>query len=245
MVTPARKGDLLTSRLAIVPLLGLGLAAGGGCVVHTYQPLSGLHRPVVVDPTAPNLADVHLTVRCLTGPYVHTSDANVLCRKVALLFENQGALVTTSLGGPPDEEEDRSEGPAEPRPIDLVVELRARKIHEASPPLGWVAMVASFSLAPAITEFTFEQELRVRDANGFLLSEDRLRGRIVYWYGFGTWASNKLLDATVRESADEVVGDHANRALSDDLYAQLSQSVFDARMQARVLDRTATPGAGR
>ena len=43
----------------------------------------------------------------------------------------------------------------------------------------------------------------------------------------------------MREAADEVVGDGAERQLSQDLYRQLSQAVFDAKLQARVLAASA------
>lgn len=208
-------------------------AGAGGCVVHTYQPLSGLHDPVVVDPTAPNLTDVDLDVVCVPKDLLTDQTAGALCRRVGLLFENQGARVTTSIGVAPEPDD---EVPAEgPRPVSLRLELRARQLHQASHPLSWAATIATLSIVPAMSEFTFEQDVVVRDASGFLLAEDTLRGRMVHWYGFGAWASNQLLDLTIREDADEVVGDGADRDLSTDLYRSLSQTVFDARMQARVL----------
>ncbi len=219
-------------RLSCCVRIGLAsIAAAGGCVVHTYQPLAGLHRPVVVDPTAPdNLSDLDLTVACVPGGKLGPSEAGVLCRQVGRLFENQGARVVTTLGGPPDE------APAgDPRPIALRLELRSRQIHEASPALGWAAMIASFSLVPALTEFTFAQDVVVRSASGALLATEALEGRITHWFGFGAWASNQLLDWTVRPEAHEVVGGGADRVLSQDLYRQLSQVVFDAKLQARVL----------
>lgn len=217
--------------------LGLGLLAGsGGCMVHTYQPLSGLHRPVVVDPGAANLEGLHLQVFCVPEALLNTQDASALCRKLGTLFENQGALVTTTVGG--EEEEPEAEAP----PIDLRIEVRARQVHAASHPLTWAATVFSFTLVPAVTEFTFEQDLVVRDASGFLLATDVLRGRVVHYYGFGSWASNTLLDLTVREKPDEIVGDSAERQLSEDLYRQLSQSVFNAKLQAQVLRAAAEAG---
>lgn len=202
--------------------------------MHTYQPLTGLHDPFVVDVNAQNYtpADLHLRVDCVPGDVLNNQDAGALCQKVATLFENQGARVTTSTGGPPDLEEI---APGEPMPPpDLTLELRGRTVHQASNPLSWAAMIVTFTLAPALTEFSFEQELTIRDGTGSLLATEELRGRVVHWYGFGSWATNQLLDVTVREEADEVVGDHAERELSADLYRQLSQAVFDAHVQWRV-----------
>lgn len=210
------------------------LAVAGGCVVHTYQPMSGLHDPVIVDPTAPNLADVDLEVVCVPKELLNNQTAGALCRRVGLLFENQGARVTTSVGAAPEPDDEAPDGEG-PRPVALRLELRARQLHQASHPLSWAATIATLSIVPAMSEFTFEQDVVVRDGSGVLLAEDTLRGRMVHWYGFGAWASNQLLDLTIREDADEVVGDGADRDLSTDLYRTLSQTVFDARMQARVL----------
>jgi hypothetical protein len=117
----------------------------------------------------------------------------------------------------------------------LRLEVRSRQVHEASPALSWAAMIASFSIVPALSEFTFAQDVVVRSGSGALLASETLEGRITHWYGFGAWASTQLLDWTVRAKEDEVVGGGADRILSQDLYRQLSQIVFDAKLQARVL----------
>ncbi len=225
-----------------LPILRTSLCAllAAGCVVHTYQPMSGLHRPVIIDPQREtNFDDLAVQVTCVPKELLSLQQASALCQKVGVLFENQGALVTTSVGGPPDEgddDDDDDDASDEQAPRDLLrLELRARQIHQARHPLTWAAMLASFTLVPAFTEFTFEQDVVVRDGSGSLLATDTLRGRVVHYYGFGAWFSNKVLDWTVREDADEVVGDHADRALSDDLYRQLSQTVFNAKIQQSTL----------
>jgi hypothetical protein len=241
LLAPAILTSLRDAAFALslaAPLLG-----AGGCIVHVYQPLSGLHRPVVVDPQVANFQDVRLTVHCVPGGLVTQYEASSLCQKVGTLFGNQGAQVTTTVGGPREEAVVEEGAPAVER-TDLTLELRARKVHASSHPLSWVAMIASFTLVPGVTESTFAQDVVIRDGDGFLLATDTLQGRLVHYFGFGMWAGNKLLDVTMREEEDEIIGPVANEDLSSDLYRQLSQSMFNAKMQRRVLREADPSDAG-
>lgn len=225
------------------------LVVAPGCTVHVYQPLSGLHRPVVVDPQAPNLEDVRLHVVCPPGDFVSPSEARMLCERVGKLFEIQGARVTTAtdrplgdpeLGESPSVEGAEAGNVAAAPTTDLVLELRAHELHTANDTLSWVLCFATGTLVPAYTESTFAQDVVVRDGTGFLLVSDRLEGRIVRSFGLGTWAGNGLADLVWRKKEDELTGKAANADLSADLYGQLSQLVFNARMRWQVL-REATP----
>lgn len=222
----------------------LSLAASPGCV-HVYEPLSGLHRPVIVDPQAPNFRDLHLQVVCPPGDFVDRDEARDLCDHVGKLFENQGAIVTTTdrLGSPdvsvtPDDAP-VGETAAAPR-TDLVLELRARQLHYSNDPLSWVLCIATFTIVPAVTESTFAQDVTIRDGTGFLLVQDTMTGRIVRTVGVGTWFGNRVLDRLVRKKSDRLNSDAVHADLSTDLYGQLSQLVFNAKMRWEVL-REATP----
>ena len=213
-----------------------------GCIVRSYQPLSGLHRPVVVDPSAPNFQDLRLTVYCVPADHLSLQQASALCQKVGALFENQGATVATKVDASEDEDfgdddDDDSATPDAVEPgIGLTLELRARKVHSATHPLSWAATIMSFTLVPGVTEVTFAQDVVIRDQTGFLLATDSLQGRLVTYFGFGSWGGNKLIDLLWREKEDEVVGDAASRDLSNDMYRQLSQDVFNAKLQWQVSD---------
>lgn len=230
------------ARLCLAPALCLALlAAAPGCV-HVYQPLSGLHRPVVVDPQATNFQGLRLSVVCLPGDFVKPGEARVLCERVGKLFENQGATVTTASGGRVDEQE-LGEEPGDavvPVTTDLVLELRSRQIHVTNDALSWVLCLGTATLVPAYTESTFAQDVVIRDGTGFLLVSDSLEGRIVRTFGFGTWAGNKLLDLVWRKKEDELSTKAVHADVSADLYGQLSQLVFNARMRWQVLEE-ATP----
>jgi hypothetical protein len=221
------------------------LAAAPGCV-HVYQPLSGLHRPVVVDPQAANFQDLRLLVVCPPGGLVSPGEAQVLCERVGKLFENQGATVTTATDGRPGDpglEQDPAEANAAVAAApttDLVLELRAHQIHTTNDPLSWVLCLATATLVPAYSESTFAQDVVIRDATGFLLVSDVLEGRIVRTFGLGTWAGNKLLDLVWRKKEDELSTKAVHADLSADLYGQLSQLVFNAKMRWQVLQE-ATP----
>lgn len=217
-------------------------------MIVVYQPLSGLHRPVAIDPQLPNFTDTRLDVRCIRGTLLNDAQAGVLCDRVETLFTNQGAEVHTYVGeGPLDgdgpvvdaaEIGSGSAAPAEPR-TRLLVELRARETDESSHPWSWVLYAASFTVLPGVIESSFEQDIVIRDDTGFLLVSDTLEGRIITRYGLGPWLGNKVLDLT-RKKADRLGEDAASKDLSADLYRQLSQDVFNAKMRARVL-RPATP----
>lgn len=218
------------------------LASGMGGCVHVYQPMSGLHEPVVVDPQMPNFEGMYLTVRCLPGDFVNRQETSALCRKVATLFENQGATVNTvqSLGqadeirwgqaAPEAQVDDSNPNPTN----DLTVELRGRQLHQAKYPVSWAMCVSTFTLFPGISESTFAQDVVIRDGNGFLLVSDTLKGRLIRRFGLGTWVGNKILDLTWRKDDDKLTGEAANEDLSRDLYGQLSQLTFNAKVQWQI-----------
>ena len=202
--------------------------------MKVYQPMHGLHGPVVVDPRLPNLTSTQLDVHCVPGDALSGQQASMLCQKVGALFENQGAQVRTHIAEGSSDDDDGFEDSLTGALTALTVELRARQLHHAKHPLSWVATVLSLTLVPGVTETTFAQDVVIRDDSGFLLVSDTLEGRLVTRFGFGSWASNALLDLA-RDDADKITGDVASRQLSSDLYRQLSQLVFNARMHAQVL----------
>lgn len=216
---------------------------GSGCV-HVYEPMSGLHRPVVIDTHAANFTDLRLDVVCPAGGAVNSAEAQLLCDRVGKLFETQGATVTTaaSRGAGATGEDDAVPEAAVPA-TDLVMELRSRELHTSNDPLSWILCMATATLVPAVTESTFAQDIVIRDSTGFLIASDSLQGRIVRTFGLGTWAGNALLDVVWRKKADELTEKAMTADLSADLYTQLSQILFNAKMRWRVLQE-ATP-AGR
>lgn len=211
---------------------------GAGCV-HTYQPLSGLHDPVVVDPALPNFSGLRLDVYCAPGETLKESEAVQLCDRVGALFEGQGAVVKTIVADPQLEGEglgmDLGEGETR-EPAELVLELRGGPGSRQEHPVSWGLFSLTFTLVPAVWESTFTQQLTVRDDTGFLLARRELRGRLIHSYGAGVWAGNWILDWLVREESERLSRDSLNRDLSADLYGQLSQAVFDATQQRRVAD---------
>ncbi len=211
----------------------------GGCV-HTYQPLAGLHDPVVVDPAQPNLPGLRVDAWCLPGEGLPAPQAELLCDRVAALLEAQGATVRAMAADPRAQGALDGFGADETGPPALVIELHPGPTTAQEHPLSWVLFASTFTLVPAVRASTFSQELIVRDGDGFLLGRRTLRGRLVHSYGAGVWAGNKLLDWTLRPPEEELTGDAAARDLSADLYGQLSQLVFDAT-QRRALGGIGTP----
>jgi hypothetical protein len=184
-----------------------------GCVT-VYQPLVSLQRPVVVDPQIANFEGQRVLVRCIPGDYLQPSDAVQLCRNVRTLFANQGAEVDVEIPRPGASARDEQGGPK----ADLIIDLKARLVH-----------------VPAITEFTFAQEVIILDSSGFQLASDTLQGRFVRYCGVGLWAVNGALDLLVRSDAEDLTGDSAQKDFSRDFYGQLSQLAFNARMRSLVI----------
>ena len=258
----------LSGSVGLLGLLGL-LGGASGCL-HVYQPMSGLHDPVVIDPQQPNFQDVRLTVYCAPGDHLNAEETRTLCRRVGTLFENQGAVVLTYTRNrlqveqareeeeaalAASESESESEGAVDATgvsrgtdeaPTDLVLELRSRQTHAASDPVSWVLCAGSFTLVPGVTESSFATDVVIRDGTGFLLARDTLEGRLVRYFGVGSWATNRIVDLLWREDEDELTGDAVNQDLSADLYSQLSQLLFNAKMQWQVRQEglRAAGGAG-
>lgn len=225
------------TRSASAALLGLVCA---GCV-HFYQPMSDLHAPAVIDPRDQNFPRLALDVRCVPGDALDAIEASALCRQMRALFEQQGAQVTTGTtprGAQSEADEEVADEPA--RPLQLTVELRAREVHRATDPLSVLLCLGTLTVVPAVSEFTFAQDVVIRDATGFLLADRSLEGRLVTRAGVGPWLGNHLLDLG-RRREQRVTGDAAAEDLSSDLYQQLSQLVFNAQLQALVRQPAGSP----
>ncbi|MEL6347260.1 MAG: hypothetical protein AAFV53_29360 [Myxococcota bacterium] len=218
-------------------LLMFGLS---GCV-QVYQPLSGLHQPVVIDTRAPNFEDVKLTILCPPGEALTYPEASTLCQRVEVLFENQGAQVRTSLSprGFADDSlvnQDAFEATDDAAPrMSLVMELETRETYRDNDLLNWAMCVGSFTLVPGITELNFAQDIVIRDDSGFLLLRDSLEGRLIRRFGAGAWVGNRVVNL-VRKPEDKIKPETASEDLSGDMYRQLSQLLFNAKMRRRTLN---------
>ena len=188
-----------------------------GCVT-VYQPMSGLHRPVAVDMNHAHLADLSLSLKCTPGPALDEDEAQDLCRKLAQLFENQGAQVETQMSGSGvDDLPTAGAAPGEgtgTAKMALNVDLSARLIHADKTRIFWWWSI--------MTDYTFAEDVVIRDENGFLLVKDTLTGRFVARMGFSS-------------DADEM--------FSRDYYSQLIQLALNAKMRRQVL-RESAPAAG-
>ncbi len=221
--------------------LVLGVALSMGCV-RSYQPLRGLHDPLAVDPTLPNFSGVALDIACVEGPDLPRADAAQLCARVGNLFENQGADVRTSTGDP--RVRDETPGAESERPADLQLEIRSRTLTRGRYPWSWALCSISFTIVPAVRDFSFSQELIVRDPRGFVLAQKTLEGRIVESWGAGIWVGNKVLDWTTRDKAERMITDSFGAEMSADMYGQLTQLVFNSLARSRVTIGGQAPRGG-
>lgn len=220
-------GDVGASLRVCLSLLALLLA--GGCVT-VYQPLTSLQKPTAVQRSETTFAGQRMLIRCYSGDYLNRADAQRLCTKVASLFANQGAEVEALV---PYAEGGLTEVAGEP--ADLIVELRSHLQHLENPSLMWVACALTCSLVPGYTEYSFTQDISIRDADGFELASDSLQARFKMYTGAALWTVNRILDLLVREESEKLTGGAAERDFSHDFYRQLNQLAFNAKVRAEVL----------
>ena len=129
-----------------------------GCVT-VYQPLVGLQRPTVVDPQEDNFSGQKIRVRCIPEQNLNSKQAQVLCQKISTAFSNQGALVQTVVPS----ERGTSEPEGNEGAPDLTIDTKVRLLSEQSSALLAVASVWTLTLVPNIEEYTFSQEVIIRD----------------------------------------------------------------------------------
>ncbi len=232
--------------IVLITLLCIGFTTG--CLT-VYQPLSGLHRPIAIDTRVANFSGQALTIHCVPEKFLSRKEASALCRKLQVLFENQGAKVTTAstlqisdeglssndnrvvapLAAPGPTVVDKSQPPS-----SMTLKIQARQIHRETNPMLWTLSALTFTLFPAISEYTFVQDITIRDASGFLLLSDSLKAKFTRYFGLSTYFGNIALD-WFREESNKLSGNRVKTDFSDDFYPQISQLVFNAKMRARVL----------
>lgn len=202
-----------------------------GCVT-VYEPLLGLQRPVVVSMDAGNFEGQRILVRCVPGAHVPPADMDRLCRGVRTVLSNQGAEVQVDV---PPVGRGRIEREAGEAPPDLIIDLSGRLLHEDNVPILWALSYVTFTLVPTITEFTFAQDVQIRDGEGSLLASDSLQGRFIQYFGAGVYLVNWALDLAVRKEGEKLNEEVSRKDFSRDLYGQLSQLTFHAKTRAKVL----------
>ena len=119
--------------------------------------------------------------------------------------------------------------------VDLRMELTSHDVHSSNDPITWGLFLVTAGLVPGVTDSSFALDVVVRDGTGFLLASDTLEGRIVRRTSWGVVLVNRSMDRWVRDEDETLGDDAAYKDLSNDLYGQLSQMVFNAEMQWRVL----------
>lgn len=214
-----------------LPAIAVAIFAGG-CVT-VYQPLTSLQKPTAIEAATDNFAGQRMLIRCFPGDGISPGNAQTVCTRLSSFFSNQGAEVDVvvprpGFGSPP--------GSGKEAKPDLVIELRYRKLHLENPPFMWVASVLTCTIIPSYREYSFAQDVSIRDADGFELASDSFEARFVMYAGAGIWAVNQTLDWVVRDKSEHMAGDaSAKREFSRDFYRQLNQLAFNARVRAAVL----------
>lgn len=206
------------------------MVSGSSCVTF-YQPQLALQRPVAVDAQTPtNFTDTRVLVRCHPAEGV---EPDVLCRNVRSSLSKQGAKVTTEVvrpNGRAPESKEASEAP------QYVIDITSKLVDHNEPFLLNVLFAFSFTLVPAWEEWTFSQDVRVRDASGFVLAQQSFQERFVETVGLGIWGINAIVDLLIRPKSEQVTGDGYKREFTTDFHDHLAQLLHNAKVRARVMN---------
>lgn len=243
---PLIDGLLRSARVGLL----LGLAGPTVGCVRVYHPLSGLQSPILVDPQHPNFADAEITIYCKPGRQLNKTQANRLCQKLGMLYENQGAKVSTvanvvgggSTGSSWGEAVSDTPQAQGDRPIKLTIDVVGRRTDSTRYPFTWLVCLASATVLPGKMETSWAQDVTIRDETGYLLASETLHGRIVRRFGVGAFVGDKLVDVFMRKAKDEFTGNDGWRQMSRDLYGQMSQMAYNAKLQSKVMRQTAGEG---
>lgn len=209
------------------------VVASSGCVT-LYQPLVGLQRPVAVDSQNPvNFTDARVLVRCHPADGV---EADVLCRNVRSSLSKQGAKVTTEIVRPSG----RAPATDDDVPAQYVIDITSKLIDQDDSLLLGILNILSFTLVPSWSATTYGQEVRIRDAQGFVLAQQSYQERFVQSFGLGVWALNGLIDLLIRPKSEQVTGDGYKEEFTRDLHGHLAQLLHNAKVRARVMNAFVT-----
>ncbi|MBE2250719.1 MAG: hypothetical protein IAE78_14375 [Myxococcus sp.] len=207
--------------------------AMSGCVT-VYQPLVGLQRPIAVDPQTPDtFAATRVLVRCHPAEGV---EPDVLCRNLRSSLSKQGATVTTEVVRPAARAAAATPSDAPPQ---YIIDVTSKRLHQSEDALLALLCVFSFTLVPAVTEYTFGQDVSIRDAQGFVLAQQSYQERLVESFGLGVWALNGLIDLLIRPKSEQVTGDGYKAEFTRDLHGHLAQLLYNAKVRARVMNNFA------
>lgn len=227
-----------TAQLVVVLVLALGT---GACGVTLYQPLRGLHRPVVLESSPQTFEGVRVLVRCNAhDEHMPRGDAAKLCRYLASAYTQQGAEAEWVI---PQGANFIEPVVFEGKGADLTLEVGSRIEHEYDYPLSQVASVLTLTVVPAFREHTFSQKVTVYGRDNSVLAEDFYRERFVHYDGCAVWSLNWILDWLVRDEENKISGDVGKEDFARDLYGQTSQLLLNARVRSELLGLHQAPSA--
>lgn len=196
--------------------------------------MGALQRPTVIDTRVGNFPGLRIQINCHTGGPLDSSYARILCRRLAVLLSNQGAVVRTNqedaLPAPDDDAPDEANQPD----FDLRMDLRARRVHLQHNYLLWGISLATLTLFPTTGVKTIAQDIVIRDSTGFLLASETLQARLVRHVGAGYWLLNTILNWVAREDGERLGEEATKKDFSRDFYTQISQMVLNSWMRLSV-----------
>lgn len=221
---------------SIAVVLGAVVVVHTGCAVTLYQPMGALQRPTAVNVDDPNFQDTRVLVRCIPREGFAAADAEKACRQIARSLQQQGAETETIV--PRNLDEGLPADAFDGRGAELTVELTARIEHANDWPLLSAASCVTCTAVPSVVEGTYVQDVTIRARNQTVLAEETFRARLLSYTSCLLWSVNGILDWAFRDDEDDLTSDGANKAYSRDLYRQIAQLTYNARVRSDLLGLT-------
>jgi hypothetical protein len=220
----------------IAAAMGAFIVVETGCAVTLYQPMGTLQRPTAVNIDDPNFEDARVLVRCLPSDGFPAPDAEKACRQIARSLQQQGAETETIV--PRNVDEGLPADAFDGRGAELTVEVSSRTEHSQAWPLLSAASCVTLTAVPDVYESTFVQDVTIRARNQTVLAEETYRARLITYTGCLVWSVNGILDWAFRDDQNDLTSDGGNKAYSRDLYRQIAQLAYNARVRSDLLGLT-------
>jgi hypothetical protein len=220
----------------IAAAMGAFVVLHAGCAVTLYQPMGTLQRPTAVNIDDPNFEDARVLVRCLPSDGFPAADAEKACRQIARSLQQQGAETETIV--PRNIDEGLPADAFDGRGAELTVEVSSRTEHSQAWPLLTAASCLTCTMVPDVFESTFVQDVTIRARNQTVLAEETYRARLITYTGCVVWSVNGILDWAFRDDRNDLTSEGAHKAYSRDLYRQIAQLAYNARVRSDLLGLT-------
>ena len=220
--------DILFKYILIrfIPLFVLTIILSACVSVMVYEPMARIHNPTAIDLDRKNFKNTRVALKC--DMPLDPRGRIVLCRKLLILLERQGA--STYLLG---EKEDN----------DFVIHVKSKSVeleksNMLSRMIDFVFLssgVLLLGVIPTEENSWYAVDISVYDGNNALLSQEKFKFLIKEYVGPMFQIYNSFMNILLRNEDELVDTEMSKKDFSKDFYTQVSQMIFNAKQKKLVL----------